>query len=695
MTVDGIDGELVDVVAEPRSVGQLETGEQRVVRRVPPVRRDVQDVDALRQRADGRGPWRRRRSAPRARRPSAARGLADLLLAHERPADRRRARPASAASGRRATGEPQAWPTEAPSASGPASPGSIDHGVPGQRRRAAPRPPGRAASRDRRAGRPAAAADRRAPGASSPPDDDVAQGRREVAGGHVEVGLHARQQRRDRPERRRAGPPPAAPSPTTRQCTLVIDHEVRRQDGVGRRPAPPPPRRGPPGVGHLARALAVPRLLADPGAQRRRTSPRPVAWRSAVSACAAAGSLGGRTVVTRVASARARSDHSKTTSGRPSASASRSPANASRRPCPTSELCRSRLPNDDCHSCSSSSPRRTWSRAVARRPLRGRHLGAHLASEQPDTERRGGARPDPSRSRRRPPTASPTPSSACAAATVIISASCRSPSARSRPASSTARAARRRRRRPGLDLGRHRDRLGAQRPRLAPPLPEPPLGAPGHRGRPARVVPRERAGQDQLDLGLALSQPPRAVGAGRLLEGLLGIRRHPRRDQHLGPVLGDHGAVRRREVLEQRRRGLHRPQGRHQVAGQQPGVARGCARPWRRCTSLAGLAVEVGRAPRVLLRPLGVATLEVDQPAVEVRPGARLRRARRAARSPGRTTPARPDRHRPASAAARPATRRGRGRAGSSPACRKRLRTQRQTVRRCCRARPRRRRGSA
>ncbi len=79
-------------------------------------------------------------------------------------------------------------------------------------------------------------------------------------------------------------------------------------------------------------------------------------------------SAGGRTGATRPTRARARSDHSKTSAGSPSSSASTRPRVARSRPCPTRVLWRSRLPNEDCQVCRSLSPARTCCRALRPSP---------------------------------------------------------------------------------------------------------------------------------------------------------------------------------------------------------------------------------------------------------------------------------------------------------------------------------------
>ena len=82
--------------------------------------------------------------------------------------------------------------------------------------------------------------------------------------------------------------------------------------------------------------------------------------RSSARSATTSSSCGTRTGWTRLASIRARSDHSNSTSGDRDRLATRSPRTASRRPCPVTIVCRSRLPNELCHSCRSASPRRRW-----------------------------------------------------------------------------------------------------------------------------------------------------------------------------------------------------------------------------------------------------------------------------------------------------------------------------------------------
>ena len=123
-------GELVDVVAEPRAVGELDGGEQRVLAGVPAVAGEVEHVDLGRQRGDPGG-GRVVAAQHRAHRATPSSRAGDLLLAardvrpgHETDA----ARPLPVAALARSSSQRVA---DGGMVSGrPTSPGSSDHGVP-------------------------------------------------------------------------------------------------------------------------------------------------------------------------------------------------------------------------------------------------------------------------------------------------------------------------------------------------------------------------------------------------------------------------------------------------------------------------------------------------------------------------------------------------------------------------------------
>ena len=153
-------------------------------------------------------------------------------------------------------------------------------------------------------------------------------------------------------------------------------------------------------VGERAGAALLPGLLAHalpelrlPAALSRDGFLARGQRRSSARSAATCSSRGTRTGCTRLASIRARSDHSKSTSGDPDALAIRSPRTASRRPCPATMVCRSRLPNELCHACRSSSPRRRCPRRRGGPAGTLRQRGPHVAVAEPYAERR--ARRDP------------------------------------------------------------------------------------------------------------------------------------------------------------------------------------------------------------------------------------------------------------------------------------------------------------
>ena len=108
----GYGAELVDVVAEPRPVDELEAGEQRVLRGVPAVRGDVQDVDPAGELGDGGrgGVVAREHRAPSARpsrRPRTSSSARTTRGPATKPAD-------AGAQRRRPTGQPRGRRTGRP-----------------------------------------------------------------------------------------------------------------------------------------------------------------------------------------------------------------------------------------------------------------------------------------------------------------------------------------------------------------------------------------------------------------------------------------------------------------------------------------------------------------------------------------------------------------------------------------------------
>ena len=278
-TVAGGVRQLVDVVAEPRPVGQLDRGEQRVVAGVPAVAGEVQDVDLRGQVRDlgGDGAFARqhRRAGPGGRCPR------DLLL---RPLD---VRPGDQA-------HPRPTVPSRPAQLQPAGRGRR-HGdrASGEARE---QRPGGARQLARRRQHDAAVADQRQHRSDEQVRDDLepfvqrapdrgGEGSRQLGGGHVEVGGDPVEVLADGLRLAQAdgvglraghddrGDPP-------------VDRDVRHQAGVGggqlglhlleRR-----------GLADLAAPVAVPALLTDPVAQlvetaavrrarrrgRRRTAP--------------------------------------------------------------------------------------------------------------------------------------------------------------------------------------------------------------------------------------------------------------------------------------------------------------------------------------------------------------------------------------------------------------------------------------
>ena len=122
-TVDGMSSSLVDVVAEPRTVDQLETGEERVVGGVPAVCRDVEDVDVVRERS-GPAPRRRSRRAARRAFDHAFAARLHLLVRSVDPRARDEAR--ADGSGTLHRPWPATWsPTAAPSAADRTGPAAV------------------------------------------------------------------------------------------------------------------------------------------------------------------------------------------------------------------------------------------------------------------------------------------------------------------------------------------------------------------------------------------------------------------------------------------------------------------------------------------------------------------------------------------------------------------------------------------
>ena len=123
----GRTAQLVDVVAEPRAVDQLDRGEQRVLAGVPAVAGEVEHVDLAR---PAPRPGRRSRPSPRSTarvRPRRGRP-GDLLRAprHPGPATRPTRSPGAAPRAAPASGSP----TGGMVSGRPTRPGSRDHGVP-------------------------------------------------------------------------------------------------------------------------------------------------------------------------------------------------------------------------------------------------------------------------------------------------------------------------------------------------------------------------------------------------------------------------------------------------------------------------------------------------------------------------------------------------------------------------------------
>ena len=294
--------------------------------------------------------------------------------------------------------------------------------------------------------------------------------------------------------------------------------------------------------------------------------------RSSVRSAASCGSCGGRTGATRPTRARARSDHSRTRSGRPSASADRSPSWARSRPWPTRVLCRSRLPNDDCQACRSVSPARTWRRATDGRP-RASASSACTSRQCRRTASGSRSRTRIRRTRSAASSSSPRVVASRAAWSRSGSASRRSSRACRASASASMRRSSAGDRLSEGHLGDHGEAVGAQGRQLAV-LGAEAAGRPaGHHPGPGRVAAQQGLGQRQLALGLEPPQPAGAVRRGRGLERPGGLAGHPRRHQHLGAVLLDRGAVGRRQRSQHVAGVVHPAQRGDQVAAQELDVA--------------------------------------------------------------------------------------------------------------------------
>ncbi len=204
--------------------------------------------------------------------------------------------------------------------------------------------------------------------------------------------------------------------------------------------------------------------------------------------------------------------------GRRRSSASSRPCRARSRPCPTRVLCRSRLPNEDCHACRSASPARTWSRAspaVARgpgpaRPAPRARAGAWSTGESTCRPGPGAAGSARRRARR---------------ATTLTRAPCSSQRRSRRGASAVVAQLRGQRRRRGRAATGARPpaaisatsaaasaRSARRRARLAAEAAGRP---PGDHPCPGRVLAQQRPGQGELALGLEGAQPAGAVGRRR------------------------------------------------------------------------------------------------------------------------------------------------------------------------------------
>ena len=139
----------------------------------------------------------------------------------------------------------------------------------------------------------------------------------------------------------------------------------------------------------------------------------------------------------------------------------------------------------------------------------------------------------------------------------------------------------------------------------------------------AGLTAEQGLGQRELALGLEAPQPTGAVRRGGGLEGPCGLARHPRRHQHLGAVLLDRGAVRRRQRSEHLTGVVHPAQRGDQVAAQELDVAEVEAR-LRLLDRDPGLAEPVRCVREVRRRPGRVALLEEDVAPVDEHPGLRL-----------------------------------------------------------------------
>ena len=162
-----------------------------------------------------------------------------------------------------------------------------------------------------------------------------------------------------------AGEQPAEQGVERRARTEVVRRRVslgdhQRDDALGRhdvrdqgRARPAAPGRTPTSSGRRtprsrapARRVRGPAAAARPArtASSRDASSLAASVRSSARSAATCSSCGTRTGCTRLASIRARSDHSNSTSGDRDRLATRSPRTASRRPWPVTIVCRSRLP---------------------------------------------------------------------------------------------------------------------------------------------------------------------------------------------------------------------------------------------------------------------------------------------------------------------------------------------------------------
>ena len=291
--------------------------------------------------------------------------------------------------------------------------------------------------------------------------------------------------------------------------------------------------------------------------------------------------------------------------------ATRSPRTASRAPCPVTIVCRSRLPNELCHSCRSASPRRRWPSASAGRP---RPLGerrAHVAVPQPYGERGAASGPGSRARRRRASSSSPRRRTTSAVSSRMSIGP---------PRHLQRGQLRRRGRRPwstsdGRGSARAAPRHRARAPRRGPA---------GRRPGPREAGPgRARGGQRALRVrwrsaarAIVSSASPRRCWSRWLPKVRAASSRHDERragqpggHQRLGPVLvADRHADRAQRQQDRARRRPCAPSAETRSPCSRSARSRGCARPspprsgGRRRSSRVDGTGEVGGRAAVPLR---------------------------------------------------------------------------------------------